>query len=58
VIKIEITLFLPEGTLFKADTSRLYDESNDEFFNLHYSSGKYLYQVTENKVRCLDYSSR
>jgi phage shock protein PspC (stress-responsive transcriptional regulator) len=53
--EIEITLFLPEGTLFKADTSvQDYDRSNDEFFNLHYSSGKYLYQVTENKVRCLD----
>ncbi|MBX9887435.1 MAG: PspC domain-containing protein [Flavobacteriaceae bacterium] len=53
--EVAITLYLPEGTLFKADTSvQEYDRSNDEFFNLHYSSGKYLYQVMENKVRCLD----
>ena len=53
--EVEITLYLPEGTLFKADTSvQDYDRSNDEFFNLHYSSGKYLYQVMETKVRCLD----
>tara|TARA_R110000868_G_scaffold145993_1_gene366592 strand:+ start:13140 stop:14864 length:1725 start_codon:yes stop_codon:yes gene_type:complete len=53
--EIEITLFLPEGTLFKADSSvQNYDRSNDEFFNLHYSSDKYLYKVFESKIKCLD----
>jgi phage shock protein PspC (stress-responsive transcriptional regulator) len=53
--EIEVTLYLPEGTLFKADSSvQNYDRSNDEFFNLHYSSDKYLYQVMETKVKCLD----
>ena len=53
--EIEITLFLPEGTLFKVDSSvQNYDRSDDEYFNLHESSSKYLYQVMENKVRCLD----
>jgi phage shock protein PspC (stress-responsive transcriptional regulator)/uncharacterized membrane protein YphA (DoxX/SURF4 family) len=53
--EIEITLFLPEGTLFKVDSSvRNYDRSNNEFFNLHHSSDKYLYKVFETKVKCLD----
>ncbi len=53
--EIEVTLYLPEGTLFKADSSvQNYDRSSDEFFNLHYSSDKYLYKVMENKVKCLD----
>jgi phage shock protein PspC (stress-responsive transcriptional regulator) len=53
--EVEIVLYLPEGNFFKADTSvQDYDRSDDEFFNLHYSSGKYLYRVMENKVQCLD----
>jgi phage shock protein PspC (stress-responsive transcriptional regulator) len=53
--EIEITLFLPEGTLFKADSSvQNYDRSDEDFFNLHESSGKYLYKVMETKVLCLD----
>lgn len=53
--EVEITLYLPEGTLFKADMSvQDFDRSDDDFFNLHHSSGKYLYQVMETKVKCLD----
>jgi phage shock protein PspC (stress-responsive transcriptional regulator) len=53
--EIEITLFLPEGTLFKTDASvENYDRSDDDFFNLHYSSDKYLYQVKEEQVKCLN----
>jgi phage shock protein PspC (stress-responsive transcriptional regulator) len=53
--QIEITLFLPEGTLFKVDSSvQNYDRSSDEFFNLHYSSDKYLYKVMDTAVKCLD----
>jgi phage shock protein PspC (stress-responsive transcriptional regulator) len=53
--EIEITLFLPEGTLFKVDSSvQHYDRSDDDFFNLHYSSDNYLYKVFDSKVKCLD----
>lgn len=53
--EIEITLYLPEGTLFKADSSvQNYDRSDDDFFNLHYSSDKYLYKVMDTNVKCLD----
>lgn len=53
--EIEITLFLPEGTLFKVDSSvENYDRSDDEYFNLHFSSDKYLYKVFDSKVKCLD----
>ncbi|MEZ7497166.1 PspC domain-containing protein [Flavobacterium sp. Arc3] len=53
--EIEVTLYLPEGTLFKTDSSvKNYDRSNDDFFNLHHSSDKYLYKVFDSKVKCLD----
>ncbi|MBC7439678.1 MAG: PspC domain-containing protein, partial [Flavobacterium sp.] len=53
--QVEIILYLPKGTLFKADESvRDYDNSDDEYFNLHYSSDTYLYKVEESKVKCLD----
>ncbi|AOW09537.1 PspC domain-containing protein [Flavobacterium gilvum] len=53
--EVEIILYLPEGTLFKTDSSvQDYDWSDDEFFNLHYSSDKYTYKVDESKVKCLD----
>ena len=53
--EVEIILYLPEGSFFKADTSvQDYDRSDDEFFNMHYSSGKYLYRVMETRVQCMD----
>ena len=53
--EIEIILHLPEGTLFKTDSSvQDYDWSNDDFFNLHYSSDNYTYRVEDAKVKCLD----
>lgn len=53
--QVEITLYLPEGTLFKADSSvQDYDRSDDDFFNLDESSDKYLYKVMEFEVKCLD----
>jgi len=51
--EIEITLYLPEGTLFKADASvRNYDSSDDAYFNLHYSSEDYIYKVYKEQVKC------
>jgi hypothetical protein len=53
--EIEITVYLPEGVLFKTDSSvKHYDWSDDDFFNLHYSSDNYTYKVENRKVKCLD----
>lgn len=53
--EVEIILYLPKGTLFKADESvRDYDESDDNYFNLHHSSDTYTYKVGESQVKCLD----
>ena len=53
--QVEITLFVPEGALIKPDASiQNYDRSDDEFFNLHYSSDNYVYKVVENQVKCLN----
>jgi phage shock protein PspC (stress-responsive transcriptional regulator) len=52
---VELYLYLPKGTLFVADeTVQHFDESDNDFFNLHHSSGKYTYKVEESKVKCLD----
>ena len=53
--EVELTLYLPKGIIFKVDESvENYDHSDDEFFNLHYSSDAYNYQVDESQVKCLD----
>lgn len=53
--EVEITLFLPKETLFKTDSSvQNYDRSDDEYFNLHYSSDDYIYKVGSNQVKCLN----
>lgn len=53
--EVELTLYLPKGTLFKVDDSvQNYDDSDDEFFNLHYSSDEYIYQVDNSQVKCLN----
>ena len=52
--EVEINLYLPEGTLFKADDAfRDRDNSDDQYFNLHHSSADYIYKVEEAKVKCL-----
>ena len=53
--EIEITLFLPKGTLFKADPSvQDFDRSDDDYFNLHFSSSDYIYKVGNAQVKCLN----
>ena len=53
--EIAIYLYLPEGTLFKTDDSVThYDESDNEFFNLHFSSNDYIYKVNSTQVKCLN----
>ncbi len=53
--EVEIYLYLPVGTLFKADsTVQEFDYSENDFFNLHYSSDTYTYKMEANQVKCLD----
>ncbi len=53
--KVEIYLYLPKGTLFKADESvQDFDTHNNDFFDLQYDSADYIYKVEESKVKCLN----
>jgi phage shock protein PspC (stress-responsive transcriptional regulator) len=52
---VELFLYLPKGTLIKVDeTVQNFDESDNDFFNLHYSSGDYIYKVGDSQVKCLN----
>jgi phage shock protein PspC (stress-responsive transcriptional regulator) len=52
---IELYLYLPKGTILKPDNSvENFDRSDDEFFNLHYSSEDYIYKVGNSQVKCLN----
>ena len=52
---VEIYLYLPKGTYFKPDNSlENFDRTDNDFFNLHYSSDNYTYKVDESKVKCLN----
>ena len=53
--EVELSLYLPEGTLLKPDSSvQEYDNSDDSFFNLHFSSDDYIYKVGNSQVKCLN----
>jgi phage shock protein PspC (stress-responsive transcriptional regulator) len=53
--EVELYLYLPEGTLVKPDSSvQDYDNSDDSFFNLHFSSDDYIYKVDKSQVKCLN----
>nr|WP_315164762.1 PspC domain-containing protein [uncultured Flavobacterium sp.] len=51
--EVALFLYVPEGMLLKPDaTIQNYDQSDDSFFNLHYS-GNYLYKVENSQIKCL-----
>lgn len=53
--EVELYLYLPKGTLFKTNKNfEHFDRSDNDFFNLHYSSSDYIYKVEKEKVRCLN----
>jgi phage shock protein PspC (stress-responsive transcriptional regulator) len=53
--EVTIYLYVPKGTYLKLDKSvQDYDVSDNDFFNLHYSSDDYVYKVEEEKVKCLN----
>jgi hypothetical protein len=52
--RVEIFLYLPEGTVFHPDASlKQYDDSDNEFFDLWFD-GDHQYMMDENHVQCLD----
>lgn len=53
--EVELYLYLPEGTIIRPDSSvQRFDSSNNGFFNLHYSSDQYIYNVTKEQIKCLN----
>jgi hypothetical protein len=41
--------------LLKPDSSiQDYDDSDDSYFNLHFSADQYIYRVDSTKVKCLN----
>ncbi|MEZ4838786.1 PspC domain-containing protein [Flavobacterium sp.] len=53
--EVELYLYLPEGTIVRPDDSvQRFDESNNGFFNLHYSSDHYIYRVGKDQMKCLN----
>ncbi len=53
--EVEISLYLPEGTLLKpASSMENYDRSDNDFFNMHYSSDNYIYKVQSSQIKCLN----
>ena len=52
--EVELTLYLPNGTFFKADSSiERYDRSNDDFFSFINNSENEVYQVYNSSAKCL-----
>lgn len=53
--EIEITLYLPEGTLLKPDYSmRNYDRTDGDYFLWHPDSSNDVFKVEDNKIKCLN----
>lgn len=53
--KVEIFLYLPEGTYFKPDMSvQNYDYTDNSFFDLWFDSDIYIYQMQSSQVKCLN----
>lgn len=53
--RVELYLYLPKGTLFKADESvQNFDNGNNDFFDLLYESDDYIYKVGDSQVKCLN----
>lgn len=53
--EVKLYLYLPKGTLVKFDKSvQEYDESDNNYFNLHFSSDNYIYKAEESKLICLN----
>ena len=52
--RIEIILFLTEGTIFKVDESvQEYDRSDNDFFDLNYDAFEPVYKIELSEANCL-----
>ncbi|MGV3458872.1 MAG: PspC domain-containing protein [Flavobacterium sp.] len=52
--RVNVYLYLPEGTKVKPDSSiQNYDWTDNSFFDLHFD-GDYIYQMGKENARCLD----
>ncbi len=52
---VDVYLYLPVGTLFKMDDNvDKFEDSDNEYFNRHFSSDEYIYRVDSYKVKCLN----
>jgi len=52
--KVEIYLYLPEGTKFQCDDSvKEYDSSDNSFFDLWWDENDHIYEMHQNKVDCI-----
>jgi len=53
--EIQVTLYLPKGTLLKPDSSmRKYDRTDEDYFLWNPDSSNEIYRVEDNKIRCLN----
>jgi len=53
--RVEIFLYLPEGTYLQPDSSlRDYDMSDDEFFDQWSDNNSYIYKVGRDRVECIN----
>jgi hypothetical protein len=53
--EVTIYLYVTDGTLLRTDTNvEEYDRSDNDYFNLHYSSDKYIYKVGSDQIKCLN----
>lgn len=53
--EVELFLYLPKDVHFKTDSSvENYDRSDNDVFNLHFSSKDYVYKMGDIKVTCLN----
>lgn len=53
--QVNIYLYVPKNLLLKMDKNvENYDVSDNDFFNLHYSSSDYIYKVGDSQIKCLN----
>jgi len=51
--EVNVYIYLPKGTYVQPDESvQDFDWSDNDFFELHYSSDNYVYKIEENKAIC------
>ena len=57
--EIEITLYLPKGTLLKPDASMTsYDRTDGDYFLWNSDSTTEIYRVEDNKIKCINCSDK